>query len=94
MIKVAVYLRAPQDANGNPRRGWALYNEEEKFLGFIDEGYIGQQKLKIALGVERSLETGRLPGVIELGGYEITAREYREYNKDSHRYNNGQPVKW
>lgn len=94
MIKVAMKIRAPQDSNGNPRRGWAIYDEEGYYLGFIDEGYYGDQRLGSIMGIERGRDTGRLPGVIEIGAFEVKASEYNAHNKDSHTYNNGLRVVW
>ena len=94
MIKVAVHIQAPHDPNGNPRRGWVIYDQDERYLGFINEGNRDPAKLGRVFGVERSRETGRFPGVIEIGDYEVSVSTYREHNKDSHAYNNGLPVKW
>lgn len=46
---IAIRIVAPNDRNGNPRRGWIIHRVEEggaervwtKKIGFVDEGYSG-----------------------------------------------------
>ncbi len=40
-----VYIRATNDANGNPRRGWIV--EENSTLVFYSEGYLGLGALPV-----------------------------------------------
>lgn len=38
---IAVKISTKHDFNGNPRRGWLIYNDTGAYLGFVDEGYSG-----------------------------------------------------
>jgi hypothetical protein len=42
----AVGINAGNDRNGNPRRGWFLYDAQGGYQGFLDEGYNGSSYLK------------------------------------------------
>jgi hypothetical protein len=42
----AVKLNAGDDINGNPRRGWLVYDRTGEFRGFVDEGYRGDRVLR------------------------------------------------
>ncbi|GAA4256520.1 hypothetical protein [Dactylosporangium darangshiense] len=37
--RLAVKLSAPNDENGNPRRGWMIFDSRGEYLGFVDEGH-------------------------------------------------------
>lgn len=37
----AVYVKARNDINGNPRRGWKILNAKGRMIEFVDEGYHG-----------------------------------------------------
>lgn len=70
MTYLLVRLRAPNDRNGNPRRGWSVHSltgtKWGDELGFIDEGYAGYGALNA------------LPGPwCEVASVECTPREYR-----------------
>lgn len=67
---LAVYLGAPNDTNGNPRRGWAIYDVDGDFVSFVDEGYAGQGVLQIAY-----------PGIKSTGRIDITPAQYRSLRK-------------
>jgi len=41
----AMKIEANNDANGNPRRGWLVYDANGIFQGFADEGYRGSGAL-------------------------------------------------
>lgn len=70
-IVYAVYIDAGTDRNGNPRRGWLLYDKAGDFRLFVEEGYRGRGALKSA--------TAGVDFVIELGGaIPTTAKFYRE----------------
>lgn len=55
-MKIAVKLDAPNDVNGNPQRGWMVYevksgdsfNAEADFVKFVDEEYLGNEALHVA----------------------------------------------
>jgi len=78
MVKrfAAIYLRAPQDRNGNPRRGWILFDREAPGEAgrFIDEGYRGRGALSAAMGCGIARVSEYLT---ELASVEITPGEYR-----------------
>jgi hypothetical protein len=42
---LAVYIGTAHDSNGNPRRGWVIYNKQGNVIGFVDEGYAGRGAL-------------------------------------------------
>lgn len=42
---IAVKINAKNDANGNPRRGWIMYEANGRIAGFVDEGYQGRGAL-------------------------------------------------
>lgn len=52
---IAVKLNAHNDASGNPRRGWLVYNADGSFAGFVEEGYGGREAL-----------TAAYPGAVEV----------------------------
>lgn len=46
-MKVAVKLKAQNDDNGNPRRGWLVYSlPDAECLGWVEENYDGEDALK------------------------------------------------
>lgn len=74
----SVKLCAKQDINGNPRRGWLVYNREADLVGFVDEGYVGERAL-----------FNRFPGVRTLcwlncsvSDYNIAMREEKRRAKE------------
>jgi hypothetical protein len=42
---IAVYIATKNDTNGNPRRGWIIFNATGDVAGFVDEGYLGTAAL-------------------------------------------------
>jgi hypothetical protein len=67
---LAIYLAAPNDNNGNPRRGWLVVNGEGTTIEFVDEGYNGNAELR------------RLyPGLPDSGRIEVTAGFYNRLMK-------------
>lgn len=48
---LAVKLDAGNDRNGNPRRGWLVYldTQPERLLGWIEEEYMGEAALYVAI---------------------------------------------
>lgn len=67
----AVYVGAPNDVSGNPRRGWAIYNREGYFLAFYDEGYSGNTDSVLHKMCGHVIPvTGRI---------DITLAQYREF---------------
>jgi len=49
-LRFAIYLCAPNDRNGNPRRGWAVFRVNEcGSVGerWVEEGYHGTGALKL-----------------------------------------------
>ncbi|MEH1124800.1 hypothetical protein [Micromonospora sp. CPCC 206061] len=61
----AVKVSAPNGDDGNPKRGWLIYTPAGRYLGFVNEGYAGQQALA-AVG-----------DVIELCTVPTTGQHYR-----------------
>lgn len=68
---MAIKIRADNDRNGNPRRGWLIYTREGDFLGFIDEGYGGRQAM-----------TSLFPKAVELASIPVQPKTYNEANRD------------
>lgn len=62
-------MRAPHDANGNPRRCWAVYDQMGALADVIDEGYKGTPLLL------------RRDDLVQLPTVEISASEYRDWIK-------------
>lgn len=47
--KLAVYMNAGNDRNGNPRRGWLVLDSDTgEALDYVDEGYLGPAALALA----------------------------------------------
>lgn len=68
---MAVKLRANNDNNGNPRRGWLIYTRDGEFLGFIDEGYSGRQAM-----------TSLFPNAVELASIPVAASVYNDAKRN------------
>lgn len=66
----AVKINAGNDTNGNPRRGWLLYDAAGAYLGFVDEGYDGRRAL-----------TSTASNVVELCSIPTTPKMYRDVLK-------------
>lgn len=62
-MKAYQHMKAKNDANGNPRRLFMVYEGRDFYA--IDEGYSGRPKFLV-------------DGYIELVPVNITAREYRD----------------
>lgn len=60
-------INAGNDRNGNPRRGWLLYDDAGVTVGFVDEGYSGTGELR-----------RDAPEAKELGEIPTTPKFYRE----------------
>jgi len=68
---LAVKINAGNNSNGNPRRGWFVYDREGYFQGFVDDGYAGYGGLRKLF-----------PNVIEVGTtIPTTPTAYREAMK-------------
>ena len=67
-----VYIAAPNDSNGNPRRGWIVGYGETYPARFVDEGYEGRQALR-AVGLDPS--AGDVPRIA------VSASEYRDWKR-------------
>lgn len=46
----ALYLCAPNDVNGNPKRAWVIFETGGRVSAFVNEGYRGRGALLDALG--------------------------------------------
>jgi hypothetical protein len=80
---IALYLAAPNDTNGNPRRGWILL-QAGRILGWVDEGYQGEEALKRAISGKPVL---RIPRV------NVTATEWKLWrNLGMGREGWGEPI--
>lgn len=64
----AVKIDAGHTPSGNPQRGWALYDREGYYLGFVDEGYRGRRALKEVAS-----------NCVELGAIPTTKSAYRMF---------------
>lgn len=67
----AIKVNAGTDRNGNPRRGWLLYDAKGMYLGFVNEDYGGQKALRMVA-----------PNHIELAVIPTTPAAYRQLLKD------------
>lgn len=66
---VALRLIAPHDSNGNPRRGWAVLDENGSVIRFVEEGYTGP----------RVLATAGFGEVVRGPEINVTAMEFRAW---------------
>ena len=41
-----IRVKAENTASGNPQRGWVHVDDKGNFIGFIDEGYIGESIIR------------------------------------------------
>lgn len=65
----AVYIKTKNDINGNPRRGWMIYNDNG-YIDFVNDGYGG-----------RSTLTCKYPNHIETGPIPTTVSYYKAVNR-------------
>ena len=56
MNRVLIYVKANNDVNGNPRRGWIVTWMDNLF---VDEGYSGRWSLYGALGIDGPSEISK-----------------------------------
>lgn len=70
-MNYAIKLLAPNDTNGNPRRGWLIFAANGKTLGWVEEGYRGYGALKM-----NGLHEGK--NLIVLANIQVTFSEVRE----------------
>jgi hypothetical protein len=66
MMHYAVHIKAPNDCNGNPRRGWLVYLSDGVLAGFLKDD-MGDTELYAAFP----------DGVIVLCSLNVPAMEYR-----------------
>jgi|TARA_B100000085_G_scaffold197505_1_gene181149 hypothetical protein len=66
-----LHLATTNDSNGNPRRGWAEFNDHGMILNFFEEGYSGSAALP-----ERLRELRYAAPTIT-----VAPREYRNWVK-------------
>lgn len=87
MIAVAVRVTCTNDANGNPRRGWQVYHNCGRYLGFVDEGYQGERGAfdAIVTHVLRGLSWSGPPAgyLAEVGHLKITPGQYRDLKRET-----------
>ena len=67
-MKIAVYIGANNDVNGNPRRAFLVMDKNAMVIDVIDEGYNGTSKLM-----------AKYPNIQVSGRIDVTVEEY-EYN--------------
>lgn len=70
----AVKIEADNDRNGNPRRGWLVYDQTGTYAAFVDEGYRGEQALR-----------AEFSNVTVLTHVPTSASYYRTVKRDSER---------
>lgn len=92
---IVEYICTTNDRNGNPRRGWKIHRTDGhdggRYLGYLDEGYAGDQRLHVALvqwathrGVDLASEgVAFLPRVNVLPGYWSTEYRGRQFTTGS-----------
>jgi hypothetical protein len=69
---LALRVVAPNDSNGNPRRGWIVWDAYGSNVGFVEEEYYGRAALQKALDGKSFRDLGELP---------VTAGVYRDLKK-------------
>lgn len=69
-----LYFVARNDANGNPRRLWALYSPAGEILAAYSEGYIGTHAVPVAIREKTST----------CSQFEVTPAEYRRILRAGH----------
>jgi hypothetical protein len=47
-MSLAIYIDAGHDRNGNPKRGWIISDDEGSFIDFVDEGFQGNDALRVS----------------------------------------------
>lgn len=58
---LALRVLAPNDTNGNPRRGWIVWDSRGENVGFVPEEYYGRQAIFKALDNNAFRDLGELP---------------------------------
>lgn len=83
----AIHIQAPNDTNGNPRRGWVIRAADGRMIEWIEEGYEGFQALVSRwpqYGYEaRRYWNGRganLPAADDIG-VNVAAAEYKRLRR-------------
>lgn len=71
----AIYVKAPNDRNGNPRRGW-IFTESSGETWWQEEGYAGLSAIKPDIRAEYLRQVARDAITIN-----VTAGEYRSLRK-------------
>lgn len=71
---IAIKISTTNDTNGNPRRGWLIYQDASRggsmgfdLIAFVDENYAGNAAL-----------TRAYPDATEITSLQVTPGEYRE----------------
>lgn len=78
------YLKAPNDVNGNPRRGWHAILPGEGVQVWIEEGYRGRDALMDWANSDWFKQFDD-HNVCEAGGYNISAGVRRMIRKQAER---------
>jgi hypothetical protein len=78
------YVKAPNDVNGNPRRGWHAILKGEGVQVWIEEGYRGRQALMDWWDSEWFKDFGDSE-VYEAGEYTVSAGQRRLIRKFAER---------
>jgi len=68
--KLAIWLNAGNDSNGNPRRLYVAVDTQGEVLSIHDEGFSGSAAV-----------TDHYPGIAIVGQFHITPAQYRELKK-------------
>lgn len=78
MKALAQKVNAGNDRNGNPRRGWLVYDIDGSFAGFHDEGYEGLHGLKRRVASGTTVVELAVVLPITLAAYkDLLKRDYR-----------------
>lgn len=78
----AIKVETTHDSNGNPRRGWLVYEKPGVCVAFVEEGYAGERALRVAYPEFGPVDGGGVPGdAIVTCILEVTPREWQRIKK-------------
>ena len=78
----AIKVETKHDVNGNPRRGWLVYEKPGVCISFVEEGYAGERALRLAHPAFGDPNTSGSPGhAIVTCVLEITGGEWQRIRR-------------
>lgn len=76
---LAIYIRAKNDVNGNPRRGWLVYTKSGDLIRFVSEGLEGEGSLNNAFNPSNGERTVYIKVIATL---DVTVDAYNKAQKN------------